>query len=539
MTTIRTLSGIAAPRAESFVLDANPAHSSFNAAMVIDSDSESILAFGPFCLSITERWLRKGNTPLSLSSRAFDILIALINRAGSIVSAQELFAIVWPDVVVEASNLRVHIVALRKALDDGKNGRRFVINVPGRGYMFVPQIRTISASRSAPLTLQPQHRLPTIPQTLFGRDKTVEKLSSLILSKRFVSVVGPGGVGKTTVSIAAASMLSPAFGVDGVFFLDLASFDDPTLGLARLLSIVSCLSDPIGTREAIVRCLKGKRILLVLDNCEHVVDSLAPLAARIFDEAPSVYLLATSREALRADGENVELLKPLDHAPKSSTSPDHSPAAQLFLERAAAGGGPSLGGDAEAAVVGEICRHLDGLPIAIELVASRVGTLGLLGIAELIEQDAVLMLRGGRSVLPRHQTLEALVEWSFNLLRTEEKELLMNLSAFEGAFTLEAIRSLHGQSDTDITRTANALAGLVDRSLVQVSRAGTEPSYRLLHITRAYCAHKRSRATDGIRQMMRQMADPRCMQRVRSTLLPVSAMVAPNRSDLSTALEVH
>ncbi|MBY5705716.1 hypothetical protein HFO38_23870 [Rhizobium leguminosarum] len=488
---------MATPRFECSDMNRGPAHSSLNESSIKDVASESVFIFGPFCVSITERWLRKENTQLNLSSRAFDILIVLISRAGSIVSARELFEIVWPDVVVEASNLRVHIVALRKALDDGANGIRYVINVPGRGYMFVAPVRRAAAADDIPAALQPQQRLPTIPHQLFGRGEVVEKLSSLILSRRFVSVVGPGGVGKTAVSIAAASMLRPTFGVDGVCFIELAYTSDPTLALAAKLSIAPCPFDRINTQDAILKFLSDKRLLLVFDNCEHVIDAIAPLAARIFDEAPSVHLLATSREALRANGENVEFLPPLDHAISSSTSQNLGPAVQLFLERAAAGGGSSSVCGSEAAAVLEICRRLDGLPIAIELVASRVGTHGLLGIAELIERDAVLTLQGQRGSLPRHQTLNALVEWSYNLLSADEQKLLMKLSTFAGAFTLEAVRTLYGQSECEVARTASALSGLVDKSLVQVSRSRTALYYKLLHVTRTYCAHRLAFERDG------------------------------------------
>ncbi len=495
MAPLRTLNSAATPCLESPEMDRDDMHWSPYGSVIADRGSNDLLIFGPFCLSIAERWLRKEGTQLNLSSRAFDILIALITRAGSIVSARELFEIVWPDVFVEASNLRVHIVALRKALGDGANGLRFVVNIPGRGYTFVAPIRRASATEDVSSVLQPRRRLPRIPEPLFGRDEVVEKLASTLLSRRFVSIVGPGGVGKTTVSIAIARMLRPTFGSDGVYFLDLAPMGDPTTGLAALLSIVPCQFDPISTQDAILTFLHNKRILLVLDNCEHVIDSIAPLAARIFNEAPFVHLLATSREALRVDGENVEFLKPLDHAPAGSQG--HSPAVELFLERSAAGGGRSSVGDAEIATLLEICRRLDGLPLAIELVASRVGTHGLPGIAKLVTEDSLLALQGRRSALPRHQTLQALLDWSINLLSLDEQRLLMKLSTFEGAFTLEAVRGMSGSFDSEGT-IANALAGLVDKSLIKVRCSDSAIEYKMPHITRAYCAQRLSRKPYGL-----------------------------------------
>ncbi len=538
MGSVRTLNDNAATLFESTEMNRGPTHASRGGALTNDVAAESVLVFGPFCMSITERWLRRDNTQLNLSSRAFDILAVLISRAGSIVSARELFEIVWPEVVVEASNLRVHIVALRKALSDGADGLRFVINVPGRGYMFVAPVKKASSVDDLPLTLQAQQRLPSIPRQLFGRAEAVEKLSALVLSRRFVSVVGHGGVGKTAVSIAAAGVLRPAFGEDGVCFLELASTTDPTLALAAKLSIAPCPFNRINTQDAIVRFLKDKRLLLVFDNCEHVIDAIAPLAARIFDEAPSVHLLATSREALRANGENVEFLPPLEHTTPGPTSQNIAPAVQLFLERAAAAGGPPSMCDADAPAVLEICRRLDGLPIAIELVASRVATHGLLGIAELIEQDAVLTLQGQRSCLPRHQTLNALVDWSFNLLSADEQQLLMKLSTFAGSFTLEAVRSLYGQSDSEGARTASALSGLVDKSLVQVSRSRTALYYRLLHVTRTYCAHRLERQRSGQAEPVMKTLGAGDIHEIQFDGTVTSVIASPHQRDwASPALE--
>jgi len=538
MATARNLTNMAPARVENPNVYRSPTHESCSGSATTEFTSDGILVFGPFCLSIGERWLRKGSTRLNLSSRAFDILIALIARAGSIVSTRELFQIVWPDVVVEASNLRVHIVALRKALEDGANGVRYVINVPGRGYMFVAPIRKALATSDASPVLRSQHKIPAISQPLFGRAETVEKVSSMILSRRFVSVVGPGGVGKTTVAIAAANALSPTFGSNGIFFLDLASTTDPTLGLAVLLSIAPCPIDHKNTRDAILGFVSDKRMLLVLDNCEHVLGSIAPLAARIFDEAPSVHLLMTSREPLRADGENVEFLAPLDHSPASSASGDRPPAVELFLARAAAGGGPLSLGAAETATVREICRCLDGLPLAIELVASRMGTLGLLGISELVEQGAILTLQGRRNASPRHQTLEALVDWSFNLLSMDEQKLLLKLSKIPEPFTLQAVRSLCVESGWDGTRTANGLAGLVDKSVIQVSRSHTPMHYQLLNITRAYCAHRRAIEPDGPLDILKQVSTFPGLGQPQFNADLASIMVKPHRFEsLSTALE--
>ncbi len=504
MVTVRTLNTMATRFHDGPATNTDTVQPARSQESLVESDD--VLLFGPFRMSMRGRWLRRGHADLPLSSRAFDILVALVSRAGTIVGARELFEIVWPDVVVEASNLRVHIVALRKALGDGVDGARFVINVPGRGYMFACPVRTESKTLTS-ANPQPHQRLPMVPQPLYGRSDTLEKLTATILSKRFVSVIGPAGVGKTTVSLAAADALSSQFGSDGVCFLDLSLQNDPTFALAALLSIAPCPFDLSNTQSAITRFLSDKRVLLFLDNCEHVIDSLAPLVARIFREAPSVHLLVTSREVLRAEGEHVEFLSPLSHATSSTDYQRLSPAVELFMERAAASGWISSIDETETASAMEICRRLDGLPIAIELVASHVSTLGMLGLTEIIEQDEFLTLRGRRSACSRHQTLEALLDWSFDLLSDEEQRFLLKLSKFAGAFTLEAVRSLYAQPESEGVRTARLLASLADKSLLQVSRSSTTSYYKLLHILRVYCARRTSKPQDCRLRIVKDTAE--------------------------------
>ncbi|WP_223217320.1 ATP-binding protein [Rhizobium cauense] len=479
-------------------------------------------------MSVEGRWLRKGNVELNLSSRAFDILIALVTRAGSIVSAKDLFGIVWPDVVVEASNLRVHIVALRKTLGDGVDGVRFVINVPGRGYMFACPVRKASET-TANAALQGNLRLPAIPQLLHGRSETLEKLAATVLSKRLVSLVGPAGVGKTAVAIAAAGELRANFRGD-ICFLDLALKEDPTLALAAMFSIDPCPFNPSKTQSAIARFLSDKRVLLILDNCEHALENLVPLVARIIDEAPSVRLLVTSREVLRMGGEYVEFLAPLEYATPANGWRNPSPAVQLFLDRAIAGGGIATVDETSVGSALEICRRLDGLPIAIELVASHVGALGMLGIAELIERDEFLTLQGRRSASSRHQTIEALLDWSFELLSAEEQKLLLRLSTFAGVFTLEAVRSLYTQSDSEGVRTASLLASLVDKSLVHVSRSSSILYYKLLHVVRVYAARRVSKVQECHLRIIKTPAAHEELSRSHFETLATSSFEPPTPS---------
>ncbi|MEI9885526.1 MAG: winged helix-turn-helix domain-containing protein [Rhizomicrobium sp.] len=452
------------------------------------SRTGDIVSFGPFRLAAAERLLLKDDAPVAIGGRAFDILIALTERAGQVVSARELIDLVWPDVTVEEANLRVNIAVLRKALGESKGGVRYIVNVPGRGYSFVAAIGRAAADDARPLAAagtRPQS-LPALPGFLVGRGEAVAILSAALGSRRFVSVVGPGGIGKTTVAVAVAHALREDFGDDSVCFVDLGSLTDPADVPSAIASALGCFVQGPDPEPYIRTFLAGKRILIVLDNCEHVIAAAAPLAERLFRGAPSLHLLITSREALRVAGESVHLLTPLDSPPDDAPSAAAalaSPAVQLFMEKAGASGYEAELSDAEAPIVAKICRRLDGVALAIELVASRVGAYGIGGTADLLDRGAELLLPGRRSALPRHQSLQAMLDWSFRLLSPDEQRILARLSVFAGPFTLAAAQAVVGDGGA-----ANAIAGLVDKSLIWLSSA-SEPAYcRLLDTTRAYAA---------------------------------------------------
>ena len=456
-----------------------------------------IVSFGPFRLAAEERSLLKDGAPVAIGGRALDVLIALTARAGEVVSGRELIDLVWPGVIVEEANLRVHIAALRKALGDGRDGSRYIVNVPGRGYSLVVPIRHSSTDSTLPIAapaspVRPRN-LPAPLQALVGRNETVATLSSLLLSRRFVSVVGPGGIGKTTVAVAVGHALRQEFGDDAVCFVDLGSLTDPADVPSAVASALGCSVQGPDPEPYIHAFLHDKRILIVLDNCEHVIEAAAPLCERLFGEAPSLHLLTTSREALRVEGEKVHLLKPLDSPLDDTPSAVQalaSPAVQLFMERAASSGYRVELSDTDAPIVAEICRRLDGIALAIELVASRVGTYGIRGTADLLEGGAELFLHGRRDAQPRHQTLQAMLDWSFKLLSAYEQTVLSRLSVFVGQFTLGAAHSVAGHADSEMHMVTNAIASLVDRSLIWVSARGGAAHYRLLDTTRAYAAVK-------------------------------------------------
>src|SRR6267154_4261043 len=457
--------------------------------------SQDVLCFGPFRLSTTERLLEKGGEPVQLGSRALDILIALVERPAEVVSKKELFARVWPDLVVDEGSLRFHVSALRKALGQERSGTRYVTNVSGRGYCFVAPISR-AASPPALLSNSLAHSpvgLPLSPTRLVGRDETVQLISEELTARRFLTIVGPGGIGKTTVAIAVSRSMLAAF--DGaVHYVDFGPLCTPSLVPNRVASTVGLpgnFDDPLAALPAFLR---DRRMLLVLDSCEHLIETIAPLAERIFREAPEVHILTTSRESLQVEGEKVHRLDPLAFPPDdeslTATQALTFPAVQLFVERAAATGGGFELDDADAPIVGMVCRKLDGIALALELAAGRVGVYGINGIASLLDGPCRLLWQGRRTALPRHQTLCAMLDWSYNLLDESERATLCGLSVFVGAFSLEAAQFVVAGDILEREQAAEAMAGLVTKSLVAVETNHAGTLYRLLDTTRAYVLAK-------------------------------------------------
>jgi predicted ATPase/DNA-binding winged helix-turn-helix (wHTH) protein len=460
------------------------------------SHSKDVLFFDRFSLFAAERLLKKADEPIPLGGRALDILIALAERAGEVVPHQELISTVWPGVTVENVNLRSQIAAIRKALGDRREGTRYVSNVSGRGYCLVAPVTRSSAGQPAPVSgITPAERVRRLPPRLtrmVGRDDAVRSLAQRLQMSRFVSIVGPGGVGKTTVAISVAHALVDGFH-DAVFFVDLAALTDPELvptAVASALGLMVQTQDPLA---GLLAFIGDKKILIVLDNCEHVIGVAAALAERVVGEAPQARILATSREALRAEGELVHVLYSLDCPPDDAglmaMEALRYPAAQLFMERAAASGYDALLSDIDAPTVARICRRLDGMALAIELAASRVGSLGIRGTAELLANRFGLLWRGRRTALPRHQTLNAMLDWSYNLLSEREQVVLCRLSIFVGDFTLRAAGFVASETGLDEAGVIDAVVSLAAKFLISTIVID-KSTCRLLDTTRVYAAAK-------------------------------------------------
>lgn len=448
-----------------------------------------VVTFGPFRLSPRERLLTKNGVAVSIGGRALDILIALVERAGQLTSKQELFDLVWPGMAIEEVTLRAHISSLRRILGDTPQGKPYVVNVAIRGYVFAAPVK-----RSEPNVFRSRisqaGQLPMPRRSLIGRREIVSQLSQQILSDRLVSLVGHGGIGKTAVAVALGHLLFQSFS-DGVYFVDLASLDDEADLAGAVAAAVGIYETGLGAEASILAGIADRHVLLVLDNCEHVVGATARICEALIQNAPSAHILATSREALRVNGESVHFLLPLACPSDDVTSAEHalaSPAVQLFMDTAKQSGHSPALDDVEAPIVASICRQLDGVALAIELVASRVGTRGIVGTAELLAQDAALEWPGRRNASGRHQTLQAMFDWSWKLLSEEEKGVLSSLSVFVGRFPLAAAHRIAANDHSGYISVMRDINQLVDKSLICVVQDKDRVYYRLLESTRAYAS---------------------------------------------------
>ena len=458
------------------------------------NDQDSAISFGPFRLFAKSRLLEKDGAPLHLGGRALDILIYLVERAGEVIDKRELVKRVWADVNVDEGSLRFHITSLRKALGDAGEGSHYVVNVPGRGYCFAAPLL-----RAAPLENRPSaivsslRSLPAPLAKMIGRDDAVEKIAAELSLHRFVTIVGPGGIGKTSVALAVAH--GQLAGFDGqVCFVDFGALTEPRLvpgTIAAALGLTVNSEDPT---PGLLTFLRNRRMLLLIDSCEHIVDELAPLAERIVRDAPGLHVLATSRESFRTEGERVYRLFPLDCPPQrdglSMADILAYPASQLFVERIAESLSEFELSEEDAPLVAEICRRLDGIALAIELAAGRVNAYGIAGTASLLDSRFSLLWRGRRTAIPRHQTLSAALSWSYDLLPAAESAALRGLSVFVGPFTLEAALAVTSCQGISEAEAVEAISNLLSKSLIATSPAERRLRYRLLDTTRAFAGNK-------------------------------------------------
>lgn len=441
--------------------------------------------FGPFVLSVARRTLEVEGKRCPVGSRAFDILAELVRHPGTIIGKRQLIAKAWPDVVVEENALRFHIAALRSAL--GAAGERtYIVNAAGRGYCFVAPVE-VTPGICAHGNAQPDLLTPQVTsKVLIGRDEDLKALCGRVGSTHLTSLVAGGGTGKTCLARAVAAVMEDHF-PGGVCFLDLSDVQqsqDVTTLIAQEIERIRPVRD---AETPSSRECSQHRILLILDNCEHLVGAVARAVSEMRMRSTDIHVLATSREALGLAGEQVVLLKPLGHPPESrdirARELDNYPACRLLMERVAEYRGIEGMTETDAVAIGKICRLVDGLPLALEIVALRVRSFGLPQVAELLEGQHRLGWNGYRVAPHRHRSLRNMLDWSFLLLNAQERTLLQHLSHFDGDFALQDLPGLHSLVRADLHET---LHHLVCKSLVDVLDEGPNLSYRLPHTTRAY-----------------------------------------------------
>lgn len=457
-------------------------------------DEFEAFEFGPYRLIPSKRILLAGENPVQLGSRAFDILALLLRHQGEVVTRREILDQVWPDVTIDEANLRVQMSDLRRALSSSDKGSAYIKNVQGRGYVFIAPVQPVSAAETPAVSPSSSSNLglPGRPQHIVGRADALEALVSQTLACRFVTLVGPGGIGKTTLAVELGHRLASEF-IDQVCYVDLGALKAPDLVLPSIATALSYTVQSADLLAGLTAFVADRRLLLIIDCCEHVIEVAADLAAMLFQNAPQVHLIATSREALRAEGETVYFVEPLAvPAEREGLTADEALAAgsvELFMQRAAASGYVGKLDDDHARTVAEICHRLDGNPLAIALAGSRLITYGFKGLLEGLRGRAVLSWPGRRHET-RHRTLEATLDWSFRLLSDVERRVLARLSVLIGPFTMQAAQALASDAGDDSWTVANAVEELTDKSLIAVLPFDDSCVYRMLDVTRFYSEMK-------------------------------------------------
>ncbi|USQ98120.1 ATP-binding protein [Caulobacter sp. RL271] len=461
--------------------------------MTLQFEQPRSFAFGPFVLNPEQQMLVEDETPVALGGRAFDLLTALVEQPGVVLSKSELLARGWPGLAVEEANLKVNIASLRRALGEKAGSLQYIATVIGRGYRFVAPVRTSQPGRAVAerRPVGGQSNLPPAIAGIVGRAGDIAQIQKGLEADRLLSIVGAGGMGKTTVAVAVAEGFAGQVS-DGAWFVDLASVDDAAQAPAAIARALGLSTQGADARAELLDHLRGRRLLLVLDNCEHLIEAVASCAQQLLAEAPQVRILATSREPLRINGERVYRLPPLDAPPIEESLQAAAllafPAAQLFIERAAARNRAFQVEDEDAPIVAEICQRLDGLALAIELAANSASAFGVRELLGLLD-GRFRQLGGLRSWPDRHQTMTAAIDWSYNLLSEEERVVLRRLSVFPTTFTLRSACRI-AETGCESTSPIETLAALVDKSLVTAELGGSAVSYRLLDTTRTYAQRK-------------------------------------------------
>ena len=486
--------------------------------MLPTATARETFRFGDFDLDVSAYELRFKGRSIQIERRPMDLLVLLVERRGQLVSRKDIVERLWgQDVFVEVEpGINTVVWKIRGALGDSSDNSKFVETVPGRGYRFVAPVEVVAQSSpnsscssvAAPVRLpEPRrHNLPAQRTSFVGRRKEILELPEALASSRLLSLTGAGGVGKTRLAMRLASDFVQEF-PDGVWLVDLAPLLVPDLVAQTIATVLGIREGPQrSARDALLDNLRDRELLLVLDTCEHLIAGCAELVEALLREAPALRILATSREALGVSGETVcrvpSLSLPEALAPVPVGALVDFEATQLFIERASAVDPAFKPTPDNADAIARLCRRLDGIPLAIELAAARVVVLTPAQIEARLQDRFRLLTGGARTAVTRQRTLEATVDWSYQLLSDVERQLLSRLSVFPATWTLDAAEHVCGGDGINEHDVLDLLSRLVSKSLVVVdSEFAGERRYRLLETVREYASERlvQANAADRLR----------------------------------------
>jgi predicted ATPase/DNA-binding winged helix-turn-helix (wHTH) protein len=449
------------------------------------TSGEDELRVGPLWLSRNRRELRSEAGPIPIGSRAFELLSVLVDWPGRLISKHELLELVWPGVTVDENNLHVQVAALRRALGPYQN---MVQTVPGRGYRFAPP--PVPASEvevtSPPAGPAAIGNLPVLLAQLEGRAVELAELQRLISGGRLITLSGTSGIGKTRLAVAVGHDARRQF-PGGVWLVDLAPLTAANLVEAAAMTALGLRLPEGAALVEVIAAAVRQPALMILDNCEHLLGAAALLVEALLRHCPAISVLATSQEPLRVETEVVYRLDPLALPPRDGAGEDliQFGAVALFVHRVAAADRRFKLTEGNGAAVAEICRQLDGIPLALEMAAARVPALGVEGLRQRLGERLRLLTRGMRTAEARHRTLRDTVLWSYELLEAGDQAVFRRLGVFAGGFSVDAAIAVTADGELDEGAVLDALGRLVDKSLV-VAETNEVPRYRLLETLRLF-----------------------------------------------------
>jgi len=421
-----------------------------------------------------------------------NILEILVRQAPEVVSKATFFEQVWPGTFIEESTLRYQLWTLRKILKDG-DGRSYIATASGRGYRFVAPltaavVATAENSASSESWVAKATNLPLRLTEIVGRERELAEVANQLTQSRLVTLAGPGGVGKTSLAVELGWRLLEEFAA-GVWLIDLAPLADRDAAAGAIAATLGVsVTKPEAVVELIVAALGKAGRLLIFDNCDHLTEAVAPLIRTLLERAPGLTILATSVRNLSLAAEHVYAVDPLAVPPVGAVEIAGYSAVELFARRARAADRLFELGKDNGADVAEICRQLDGLPLALEMAAGRLRLLGIEGLRRGLD-DRLKLLKGARTGETRYASLLGMLDWSHSLLAPFDQKIFRRLAIFPGSFTLEAAIAVTGEDEAERWAVVDALGHLIDQSLLTIDRR-EPPRYRLLETLRLYAAEK-------------------------------------------------